>query len=88
VECGGTLTRRLRKADVERLLSDYDADPIGALTTALRTTLAMPAASWEVLLESAPIDPERRQRLSSGDVVALDQLAAELNERRCLDDSR
>jgi len=88
VECGGTLTRRLRKADVERLLSDYDADPIGALTTALRTTLEMPAASWESLLESAPIEPDRRQRLLSGDVVPLDQLAAELNERRCLDGSR
>jgi hypothetical protein len=78
----------LRKADVERLLSGYDADPIGALTTALRTTLAMPAASWETLLESASIEPERRLRLLSGDLVALDQLAAELNERRCLDDSR
>ncbi|HEY5423407.1 MAG TPA: hypothetical protein VIK05_08060 [Ilumatobacteraceae bacterium] len=88
MECGGTLTRRLRKADVERLLSDYDADPIGALTTALRTTLEMPAASWESLLESAPIEPDRRQRLLSGDVVPLDQLAAELNERRCLDDHR
>ena len=88
MERGGTLTRRLRKADVERLLSDYDADPIGALTTALRTTLAMPAASWEALLESAPIERERRHCLLTGDVVALDQLAAELNERRCLDDSR
>ena len=57
MERGGTLTRRLRKADVERLLSDYDADPIGALTTALRTTLAMPAASWESLLESTPLEP-------------------------------
>jgi hypothetical protein len=82
---GGTLTRRLRKVEVERLLSDYDADPIAALTTALRSTLALPSATWETLLESAPIEPERRQRLLDRDVVALDHLAAELNERRCLD---
>ena len=85
MECGGTLTRRLRKAEVERLLADYDADPTGALTAALRTTLAMPGATWDELLAVAPMEPERRRRLLDRDVVALDRLAAELNERRSLD---
>jgi len=83
---GGTLTVRLKKTDVERLLNDYDADPIAALTAALRTTLAMRDGTWESLLLAAPIDAEGRQRLLIGDQSALDQLAAELNERRCLDD--
>ena len=85
MEDGGTLIVRLKKADVERLLTDYDQDPIEALTVALRTTLAMPAATWAALLEAAPIEASRRGRLLRGDVSALDQLAAELNERRCLD---
>jgi len=85
VDCRGTLTRRLRKADVERLLADYDADPIATLTVALRVALATPDATWETLLERAPIEPERRERLRSGDEGALDELAAELNENRCLD---
>jgi hypothetical protein len=88
VEDGGTLTVRLKKADVERLLNDYDADPIAALTAALRTTLAMPDGPWESLLSAAPIEPEQRARLLNGELAALDRLAAELNERRCLDDRR
>jgi len=85
VDCRGTLTRRLRKADVERLLADYDADPIATLTVALRVALATPDATWETLLERAPIGAERRERLRQGDELALDELAAELNENRCLD---
>jgi len=88
VDDGGTLIVRLKKADVERLLTDYDEDPIEALTVALRTTLAMPSASWEALLGAAPIETSRRERLVRGDVSALDQLAAELNERRSLDADR
>jgi len=82
---GGTLIARITKRDVERMLADYDADPVAALTAALRTTLAIPHATWASLLDAAPIDPERRRRLASGDLAALDQLAVELNERRCLD---
>jgi len=82
---GGTLIARLNKRDVERMLADYDADPVAALTAALRKTLAIPEATWSSLLEAAPIDAERRRRLASGDLAALDQLAVELNERRCLD---
>ena len=75
----------LRKAEVERLLADYDADPITALTAALRIALAMPDATWETLLECAPIASERREQLRLGDQRALDELTAELNENRCLD---
>ncbi|HEY4610468.1 MAG TPA: hypothetical protein VFE86_15760 [Ilumatobacteraceae bacterium] len=86
MEDGGTLTVRLKKRDVERLLNDYDADPIAALTVALRTTLAMPAGTWESLLRAASIEPNLRERLLKGELAALDRLAVELNERRCLDD--
>ena len=81
----GTLIAALTKAQVERLLDDYDADPIGALTTALRRVLRMPDATWPELLAAAPIDAGRRQLLLSGDQASLDRLAAELNERRGLE---
>jgi hypothetical protein len=81
----GTLIATLTKAQVERLLADYDADPIGALTTALRKVLRMPDAPWAELLAAAPINASRRQLLLSGDQASLDRLAAELNERRSLE---
>ncbi len=80
----GTLIAALTKAQVERLLAGYDADPIGALTTALRRVLHRPDATWAELLAEAPIDDGRRQLLLSGDQASLDRLAAELNERRRL----
>ena len=80
----GTLIAALTKAQVERLLADYDADPIGSLTRALRRVLRMPDATWPELLAAAPIDAGRRQLLLSGDQASLDRLAAELNERRRL----
>ena len=80
----GTLIAALTKAQVERLLADYDADPIGALTRALRRVLRMPDAAWAELLAVAPIDSDRRQLLLSGDQASLDRLAAELNEQRRL----
>ena len=80
----GTLIAALTKAQVERLLADYDVDPIGALTRALRRVLRMPDATWLELLAAAPIDAGRRQLLLSGDQTSLDRLAAELNERRRL----
>jgi len=81
----GTLIAALTKAQVERLLAAYDADPIGALTTALRRVMRMPDATWPELLAAAPIDAGRRRLLLSGDEASLDRLAAELNERRCLE---
>jgi hypothetical protein len=80
----GTLIAALTKAQVERLLATYDADPIGALTAALGKFLRMPDATWLELLAAAPIDADRRQLLLSGDQASLDRLAAELNERRRL----
>ncbi len=84
----GTAIARLKKVDVERLLADYDTDPVAVLTTALRIILDMPEATWTKLLAAAPIDADRRQRLQSADESSLDQLASELNERRSFDEDR
>ena len=73
---------RLKKAHVEALLRDYDSDPIGALTTALRVALDQPGGDWPTLLAAAPLPSTRRNRLRAGDQAALDELAAELNEAR------
>lgn len=75
---------RLRKSDVEALLTSYDADPVAALTAALRRVLELPAADWPTLLDAAPLDAGRATRLRRGDQRALDELAAELNEQRSL----
>ena len=72
----------MKKADVERLLAEYDANPVAALTQALRIALDLPAADWPTLLSAVPIDPARRERLLANDEPALDRLATELNERR------
>jgi hypothetical protein len=45
----------------------------------------LPDATWVELLDAAPIDASRRVLLLSADEASLDQLAAELNERRSLD---
>jgi hypothetical protein len=66
-------------------LVSYDADPIGALTAAMRIVLNMPDATWESLVAAAPIDPYLRQRLLSGDESSLDRMAARLNEHRSFD---
>ena len=77
---------RLKKAHVEALLRDYDADPVGALTTALRVALDTPGADWATLLSTAAMPAARRARLQAGEQAALDELAAELNEARGLSD--
>ncbi len=76
----------MTKADVERLLADYDANPIATLTQALRIALDMPAADWSTLLSAAPIDAIRREQLLANDEPTLDWLATELNERRGFDE--
>ncbi|MCU1345350.1 MAG: hypothetical protein JWL70_1616 [Acidimicrobiia bacterium] len=75
---------RLRKREVERLLATYDQDPIASLTEALRVVLERPDANWSELLATAPLTDQRWQRLIAGEQAALDELAAELNERRQL----
>lgn len=72
----------LRKAEVERLLRDYDHDPLAALTDALRIVLDAPTATWAELVNRAAFDDERRALLLAGDQSTLDGLAAELNEQR------
>jgi hypothetical protein len=84
----GTTIARLKKVHAERLLADYDAEPVAALTSALRIVLEMPDAGWAALLAAAPIDDGRRRRLQTADETTLDQLAAELNERRSFDSQR
>jgi hypothetical protein len=54
------------------------------LSAALRIVLAAPDAEWGELLAAAPLDDTRRRLLIDGDEASLDQLAAELNERRDL----
>ncbi len=81
---GTNAIARLKKTQVERLLGDYDADPVAALSAALRVVLDMPDDDWPALLAAAQLDAARRQQLLDVDASSLDQLAAELNERRDL----
>lgn len=76
---------KLGKFDVERLLDGYDADPVGALTEALRVLLDRPHDDWTALVKAAGFTCARRIRLQAHDQHALDELAAELNELRGLD---
>jgi hypothetical protein len=81
---GTTAIARLKKTHVEQLLADYDTDPVAALSVALRIVLDMPDAEWAALLAATPLDATRRRLLIASDESSLDQLAAELNERRDL----
>ena len=74
--------RRLTKRHVEVLLRDYDADPIGALSVALRIVLRRPHAGWEELVGASGLGTDRRRALVAGETAALDELLAELNEGR------
>jgi len=73
---------RLNKFDAEALLAEYDADPVGALTAALRVALDMPDGDWTTMLKQAGFSCARRIRLQANDPAALDELVAELNELR------
>ncbi len=64
------------------MLNDYDADPVGALTAALRRVLGAPDATWPELVQQAPVNQTRAAALLVGEHGALDSLAAELNELR------
>lgn len=79
---------RLKKADVEQLMADYDADPVGALTGALRVALDEPDLEWTALVKAAGFSCARRIRLQGNDPAALDELAAELNELRIVTSDR
>ena len=81
-------TARLTKREVERLLADYDADPVAALTASLRRLTGLAGASWDELVPLATSDHDRRAALLAADGRALDDLARELNELRQLDAHR
>jgi len=70
--------RHLRKSDVERLMVDYDDDPVRALTTALRIVTGRPHASWEKLIGLL----SDKAALSTLETTSLDRLATEMNESR------
>lgn len=73
---------RLNKFDVERLMNDYDTDPIGALSAALAKVLDLRDADWPQLVAAAPLDAAVRSALLEGRQEALDSLARDLNELR------
>ncbi|MEO6126345.1 MAG: hypothetical protein ABIR32_21810 [Ilumatobacteraceae bacterium] len=81
---GAHAIARLSKRNVEGLFAIYDADPVAALTIALRRVLDQDDATWPELLASAPITDTRRAALLVGEQGALDALAAQLNELRSL----
>ena len=74
----------LRKRDVEALWQRYDADPVGALTDALRLLLGTDETDWTALVKAAGFTCARRILLQARDQRALDELARELNELRRL----
>ena len=75
---------RLTKRDVEHLLATYDDDPVGALAGALGSLLGRAGASFDELVVDAGLSEARTALLMARDHGALDELAAELNERRTL----
>lgn len=75
---------RLRKPDVEILLATYDADPVDALTVALRRVLDRPDATWPELLGASGLPDDTVEALRTGRPTALDDLATTLNELRTL----
>ena len=73
---------RLKKLDVERLMNDYDLDPVAALTRALRITLDQPDGEWTAMVKAAGFNCAQRIRLQGHDQAALDELLVYLNELR------
>ncbi|MSO58951.1 MAG: SET domain-containing protein-lysine N-methyltransferase [Ilumatobacteraceae bacterium] len=76
------LVRRLKKIEAKTLLRNYDADPVLAMTLALRVVLGMPFCGWSDLILALPIDVSRQHQLLTKDPRHLDQLVQELNELR------
>ncbi len=85
---GAGAIARLTKRQAERLLDDYDDDPIAALTDALRTLTGRKEADWDELTHAATISPAKRLQLLDGSPDVLDALVRELNELRALDARR
>ncbi|MEI7548401.1 MAG: hypothetical protein WCK21_10135 [Actinomycetota bacterium] len=73
---------KLKKLDVVQLMDDYDRDPVGALTAALRIVLDQPDGEWTALVKAAGFSCAQRIRLQGHDPAALDDLLTQLNELR------
>lgn len=71
----------MSKRDVESLLAGYDAEPVLALTAALRIALERDG-SWPELIAATGFTDTRKAALLLGEEGALDGLASELNELR------
>jgi hypothetical protein len=65
-------------------MNSYDANPLQALTHALRIVTGMPNASWNSLIAQVSTDLKQRKLLYAFDQQCLDQLAQGLNESRTL----
>lgn len=74
------IARTLKKSEVEALMSAYDSDPVGALTSALRVVTGHDHATWEHIVSLLP--ERQRLQLIEAETSAMDLLAAELNETR------
>ncbi len=76
--------RRLTKLDVELMLATYDDDPIEALSRALSLLVGREGLGFDQLLVEAGLSEARTAMLMAREQRALDELLAELNERRTL----
>lgn len=76
------LARKLTKNDVEKLLLDYDKNPISSITNVLRIVLGKTFCQWPDLIAALPIDADRQRLLLTEDSQHLDHLMQELNELR------
>ena len=76
------LARKLTKNDVEKLLLDYDKNPISSITDALQIVLGKTFCQWPDLIAALPIDAVRLRLLLTKDSQNLDYLVQELNELR------
>lgn len=76
--------RRLTKLDVELMLATYDDDPIEALSRSLSILVGREGLGFDQLLVEAGLSEARTAVLMAHEQHALDELLAELNERRTL----
>lgn len=74
----------LSKRDVERMLDEYDSDPLAALLTAMRIVIGRPFATWQTAALECGASANKQQQLLNFDLGAFDDLARELNETRTI----
>jgi hypothetical protein len=74
----------LSKRDIEVLLDEYDNDPVGAVSVALRKLIDDHDAPWHVLVAGVPESVASRSLLEDHDISALDAVVKHLVENRRL----